>query len=221
MDMPRSGCWCFPIWGPNPSKSIFSVYLYVSVCLSFISLPPQSGPPLEHARLEDLLSIGIADSSHPYRSTLCGRRCAIGDLSQASGRGNWALWSSGASRAFLCPLRWAWPCSHLVPTSFLLSLMHGLSMTATWQMLSVPALFPFCITYEFDLHSRAVLISQSSSNHCILFKKYAYYYPSSGCVMTGVLKVVKRFLVAYGVMCMWYTFPDVNSCWSSLYSLCS
>lgn len=91
------------------------------------------------------------------------------------------------------------PSSHFVSSFTVARPVHDGHMT---KMLSVPALFPFCITYEFDLHSRAVLISQSSSNHCILLKKYAYYYPSSGCVMTGVLKVVKRFLVAYGVMCM-------------------
>lgn len=110
--------------------------------------------------------------------------------------------------------------SHSIPNFILLAQLHGLSMTATWQMLSVPALFSFCITYKFGLHGRAVLISQSFTNHCILFK-YAYYYSSWGCVMTGVLRVAKGFLVAYGAMCAWYTFPDVNSCRSSLYSLYS
>ena len=108
--------------------------------------------------------------------------------------------------------------SHSIPNFILFSPLHGLSTTATWQMLSVPDLFSFCITYEFGLHGRAVLISQSFTNRCILFK-YAYYYSSWGCVMTGVLRVAKGFLVAYGAMCTWYTFPDVNSCRSSLFSL--
>lgn len=55
---------------------------------------------------------------------------------------------------------------------------HFVSFTVAWSVHDshmtnvecVSDLFPFCITYEFDLHSRAVLISQSSSNHCILLK---------------------------------------------------
>lgn len=70
----------------------------------------------------------------------------------------------------------------------------------------------FETTNEFDFHSKAALASQSSFNNCILFlKKCAYYYSFLSCVVTCVLKVVGGLLVAYGVMCMWCTFPDVNS----------
>lgn len=164
------GCSCFSIRGPNPSKSSFSVCLFV-LCLFFISLLPQSGPPLE--------SRGTWGSAQHWccwwfrpscRHFMWKEVCTWRPVSwKWQGKLGLTSLSSGASRAFLCPLRWAHTL--FTPSS------HFISFTVSWSvrdshMTNVECwdLFPFCITYEFDLHSRAVLISQSSSNHCVLLK---------------------------------------------------
>lgn len=77
----------------------------------------------------------------------------------------------GTNGMFLLPLKKGSQAS-VLPTEvqfpFCFEMLLALSERAVWQMCSMSGLFSFQTTYEFDCQRGAALMSQSSSDNCVL-----------------------------------------------------